>query len=78
MMAGDAERMVHQELARARSLHAAMQSPHEGYAVILEELEELWTEIRDDKRQKHVRRERMRDEAIQLAAMATRFVIDCT
>jgi hypothetical protein len=75
---------VIQELLRAREKFAPMASAHEGYAVILEELDELWEEIRtnpkkayaeqDDPAQWH--RNRMRTEAVQLAAMALRFIED--
>ena len=62
------------ELERAMAQYAAMHSPHEGWAIILEELEELWDEVkvRDDQRSV----ERMRAEAVQVAAMAMRFIID--
>lgn len=62
------------ELARARALFAPMHSPHEGLAVIMEEFDEL---------KKHVyentgRTAKAREEAIQLAAMALRYVVDVT
>jgi hypothetical protein len=60
------------ELARAQEKHAPMHSAHEGYAVILEELDELWDEVKAQKPE----RERMRKEALQVAAMGLRFVID--
>lgn len=60
------------ELGRARQLHGAMRGPHEGYAVILEELDELWDEVRA----KEPDYGRMRKEALQIAAMALRFVYD--
>lgn len=63
------------ELRRARSLFPAMHSAHEGAAVIREEYDELWEEVCRGGDQ--VRRtEKMRKEAIQLAAMALRFVLD--
>lgn len=61
-----------EELARARRKHGRMHGPHEGYAVILEEVDELWDEVR--KRDPDVAA--MRREAIQVAAMALRFVED--
>jgi len=64
---------VGQELAAARSEHAPMNGPHEGYAVILEELDELWDEV---KGRNTNRRLRMRQEALQVAAMAVRFIED--
>ncbi len=47
-------------------------SYHEGYAIIKEELDELWDEIKGDQWNL-----KLRDEAIQVAAMAIRFIIDC-
>jgi len=63
---------VARELMRARSLHSPQHGPHEGYAVILEELDELWDEVR--KKQPDLAA--MREECIQIAAMAMRFVLD--
>ena len=65
-----------QELQRASSLHKPFNSAHEGYAVILEELDELWEEVRKNGARRSP--EKMRDEAIQVAAMAMRFVVDVT
>lgn len=64
------------ELGRAFIKFPKFAGPHEGYAVILEELDELWAEIKDDKRSKDDRKQAMRAEAIQVAAMALRFVVD--
>lgn len=47
-------------------------SPHEGYAIILEELDELWEEIKGEQSFT-----RMSEEAIQVASMALRFLVDC-
>lgn len=60
------------ELERARALHGPMVSAHEGYAVLLEELDELWAEVKKREPDKA----RLRAEAIQVAAMALRFVMD--
>lgn len=62
------------ELALAQLNYSAFHSSHEGYATILEELDELWAEIklRPEKRST----KKMRKEAIQVAAMAVRFIID--
>ncbi len=50
-------------------------SLHEGYAIILEELDELRAEIwkRSDKREQR----RLVEEAQQVGAMALRFLIEC-
>ena len=65
---------VGEELSRALRKHEKVNSAHEGYAVILEELDELWDEVkvRANKR----RTKKMRKEAIQVAAMAIRFVLE--
>jgi NTP pyrophosphatase (non-canonical NTP hydrolase) len=49
-------------------------SAHEGFAVLKEEVDELWDEIR--KKDGARNRERMRREAVQIAAMAVRFITD--
>jgi hypothetical protein len=65
---------VDQELTRAMAHYPRMNSAHEAYAVILEEVEELWQEIKV--KQAHHDHAAMRREAVQIAAMVTRFVID--
>ncbi len=46
-------------------------SPHEAYAILKEELEELWEDIKnDDGKSYHANR-----EAIQVAAMAIKYVM---
>jgi NTP pyrophosphatase (non-canonical NTP hydrolase) len=59
------------ELDRARAKFPAFHSAHEGFAVLMEEVDELWDEVRANGS-----RERMRAEAIQVAAMALRFISD--
>lgn len=60
------------ELRRAQSRFGPYHSPHEGYAVIAEEVQELWDEIR----LKTGTKENQRKEAIQVAAVAMRFLVD--
>lgn len=62
------------ELARARAAHAPLNSAHEAYAVLLEELDEFWDEVR--KRQATRDRAHMRAELVQIAAMAARAAED--
>ena len=66
---------VENEVVRAVSLHKPFNSPHEGYAVLLEEVDELWDEVKKN----HSRRDKdlMKTEAIHVAAMAVRFIKDC-
>jgi len=59
-----------QEYYRARKKHRPMQSAHEGYSVILEELEELWDAVKKDDKA-HAKK-----EAMQVAAMALAFMIE--
>src|ERR1700722_16899223 len=63
-------REVLDELDRATALHGPFHSSHEGWAVLLEEVEELWDEIRANDPVK------ARKEAIQVAAMALRYLMD--
>ena len=65
--------VVMQELDRATKRFGAFNSYHEGYAVIKEEVDELWDEIKGTQDN-----QRMREEAIQIAAMAIRFLYDLT
>lgn len=71
-MAVDFPSSVASELARARAKHRPMHSPHEGYAVLLEELDELWVEVKAQ-RPSH---ERLRAELVQIGAMAQRMAED--
>ena len=67
---------VRYELATALVAYSKFNSAHEGYAVILEELDELWDEIK--KRPNAVSKERMRRKARHVAAMAIRFMLELT
>lgn len=63
---------VHAETLRAMGKFPPFNSNHEGWAVIKEELDELWDEVKKADPHDPVARE----EAIQVAAMAVRFVHD--
>lgn len=60
------------EIEEARAKHGPMHSPHEGWAVMLEELDELWEHVRHNTG----RGQDARGEAIQIAAMAVRYIED--
>lgn len=65
---------VEAEVHAATQKWPAMNSAHEGYGVLMEEVDELWDEIKI--KQKNRDLEKMRKEAIQVAAMAIRFAHD--
>lgn len=58
------------ELRRAQSDFPAFNSAHEGYAIIEEEVDELWDAVKRNEP------ENAHGEAVQVAAMALRFLLD--
>lgn len=68
-----AERVKH-ELSRARSKHTPINSAHEGYAVILEELDEFKKEVWKKRKERDPKQ--MLDELVQVGAMAQRVAED--
>ena len=62
------------ELDQAQKKFLPFHSAHEGYAVILEELDELKAHVWQKQSERDY--EAMRHEAIQVAAMALRFIGD--
>jgi len=64
------------EVLRSRTKFRKMASPHEGYAVILEELDELWEVVKEHQNNPG-RLDRAYKEAIQVAAMAICFMVEC-
>ena len=63
---------VRKEYLRACRLFRRFHCTHEGYAVILEEMDALWEEIKANSAPCV-----LREEAVQIAAMAVRFMVDC-
>lgn len=83
-----AVRDVVNEYKRAVDIYKPFNSYHEGISILLEEYEELWNEVKKkssapptdkpydpDDYQDPVK---MREEAIQVAAMALRYIVDLT
>lgn len=66
---------VEDELARATATYPNFNSAHEGYAVLLEEVDELKDEVWKSPKNRDMAA--MRHEAVQAAAMALRFIRDC-
>lgn len=67
-------REVRRELERARNGHAKLNSAHEAYSVILEELDEFWDQCRRKREDRH--RGEVFRELVQIAAMAQRAAED--
>ena len=63
---------VVEECRRARVTHPPFNSGHEGYAVILEEMDELWDELKKKKALRDYAK--IKHEAHQVAAMAICFI----
>lgn len=61
---------IAEEYNRARAKFPPMHGPREGYAVILEELDEMWDAIKANNV------EHARKEALQVAAMALAFLLE--
>lgn len=67
-------RAVSDEVQRAQSIYGGFASAHEGYAVLLEELDELKDEVWKSPSKRDY--EAMAREACQVAAMAVRLMIE--
>lgn len=66
---------VDDELVRAESLHGKQANLHESYAVLLEEVDEFWDEVKVNQKRRDMAS--IRKELIQIAAMALRTIKDC-
>ncbi|TDK87552.1 hypothetical protein EUA02_26870 [Mycobacterium paragordonae] len=58
------------EAAMARVQYPPFNSPHEGYAVLREEVDELWDDVKADRLEASIA------EAVQVGAMAMRYVTE--
>ena len=68
--------LVRSEYMRATVKFGKFHNAHEGYAVLLEEVDELWDSVKLNQRIPRRDTEIMH-EAIQVAAMAIRIIVDC-
>jgi hypothetical protein len=66
--------LVLDELEGATTNWPPMNSAHEGFGVLYEEFDELWEHVKT--KQKNRDLVKMRDEAVDVAAMAIRFAVD--
>jgi hypothetical protein len=72
----DCSREIYEEMADASSKFPPFNSGHEGFAVLKEEVDELWEAVKLNKKRHPERDELMRKECIQVGAMALRFLHD--
>lgn len=71
----EALKNIKEEYLRAVKKYGVIDDAHQGYALILEELDELWDKVK--LRPNTIDRlNSMRIEAIQVGAMAIRFIIN--
>lgn len=62
------------ELKKARQQHGPILSIHEGYAVILEELDEVWDEVKKKTNERNL--SNLLKELVQVSAMAQKMAED--
>ncbi len=67
--------LVVDELEKANDKFPLFNSSHEGYAVLKEEVDELWDEIKNNKNPMTMVSQKK--EAIQVGAMAIKFLMSC-
>ena len=66
---------MEEEMSYAVANFGSFHNAHEGYAVLLEEVDELWEEIKSNQKTEG-RMERIKKEALQVATMAIRLIHD--
>lgn len=71
---GDVAKEAVAEMREACKKWPKFNSAHEGYAVLKEEVDELWAHVKINQKKRDI--SAMRREATQVAAMALRFCID--
>lgn len=69
---GDWVKEIYDECRRAQEKFSPFHTMHEGHSVIEEEFDEFWEAVKADDLIK------AKTEAVQLAAMALRFLVDIT
>jgi len=72
MKPGYALAEIQNEYQKAAKKFPKFNSTHEGYAILKEEVDELWDNVKGN-----CSNDLLKEEAIQVGAMAIRFLIDC-
>jgi hypothetical protein len=72
MRTDEALKQIENEFLRASDLYPDLHSNHEAYAVIKEEVDELWDEIKKSKETKG--NKLIQKELIQIGAMVVRYL----
>ena len=67
-------KLVAAELVDARTKHGPQASIHEGYAVLLEELDEVWDEVKKKTKERDM--ENLLKELVQVASSAQKMAED--
>lgn len=67
-------RAVESEVLSATESWPPFNSAHEGFAVLAEEVDELWDHVKTNQKRRDP--EAMKKEAVQVAAMAVRFALE--
>lgn len=67
---------IWEEYSNATNQYPEFNSAHEGYAVLAEEVDELWDMVKLKPKLRD--KEAMYNECIQIAAMAVRFALELT
>ena len=62
------------EVMKAMENWPKFNSAHEGFAILSEEVDELWDHVKTNQKRRDI--DAMRKECIQVAAMAMRFALD--
>jgi len=70
-------RSVQREVEHASKIFPPFHNAHEGYAVLLEEVDELWDAVKLNQHRHPERDKEILHEAIHVAAMAVRLIMDC-
>jgi len=82
--------LIYEQYLAAKKQYPPFKSPHEAYAIILEELEETWNEIKNHKKPTHLMQGKLMDDSLSkgagrdtmkyeiksVGAMVLRFMLD--